>query len=95
MKTYLTKDNIKKTLKVIYKIFYYCWWIPARYYFMVTVYGKVRPSYQGAQVMMSLDKIKENTSKKAETKEYKEFLKQKQITEDYYNTLQKLKEQNQ
>jgi len=34
---------------------------------------------------------------KKETKkepEYQEFLRQKQITEDYYTTLQKLKEQN-
>jgi len=42
--------------------------------------------------MMGLDKVNKKPKKDPE---YQEFLRQKEITETYYNTLQKLKEQNQ
>ena len=94
MKTYLTKDNTKKILILVCKFYYYFGWIPLRYYVLASLYGKVRPSYQGAQVMMALDNLNKPTSEKVDKKEYKEFLKQKEITENYYNTLQELKKES-
>jgi len=87
-----------KALRLFLKVYHYFWWIPLRYYVLATLYGKVSPSYQGAHIMMGLDK--ENKKDKVNKKpkkdpEYQEFLRQKKITETYYNTLQKLKEQNQ
>lgn len=92
MKTYLTKDTMTKALRLFLKVYYYFWWIPLRYYVLATLYGKVSPSYQGAHIMMGLDKVNKKPKKDPE---YQEFLRQKEITETYYNTLQKLKEQNQ
>jgi len=92
MKTYLTKDTTIKALKLICKGYYFIAIKPLLFYLKVTFYGRTSPSYLLTSNLFELQKQTNILNKnEVNNKEYKDYLKQKKITETYYNTLQDLK----
>ena len=69
-------------------------WKPIKFYLETTIYSKLSPRYSKAANIMELRKQNALLKKQLqeETRKSREILKQREITENYYNTLQKLKE---
>ena len=69
-------------------------WKPIKFYLETTIYSKLSPRYSKAANIMELRKQNALLKKQLqeETRKSREILEQREITENYYNTLQKLKE---
>jgi len=68
-------------------------WKPIKFYLETTIYSKLSPRYSKAASIMELRKqnavLKKQLQEEISTNQ--EILRQREITETYYNTLQDLK----